>query len=189
MPSFKIQSEKVLKLYRRLRRMPSHGEIRDELKYKWRSPSVKLVGKMIKRGLLPKDIKRQHGIKHVANIPVLGTVEAGWASPAEEELLDTISLDDYLIPNKEATYILRVKGDSMIDAGIMPGDQVLVERGGEAKDGDIVIAEVDHNWTMKYFRKRGGKITLVPANKKFLPITPKAELRIAAIVKAVIRKY
>ena len=169
--------------------MPSYGEIRDLLGYKSRNASFELVRRMIKDGLLPKDIKRQRGPKHVANIPVLGTVEAGWDSPAEEELLDTISLDNYLIRNKEATYLLIVKGDSMIEAGIMPGDQVLVERGSEAKDGDIVIAEVDGNWTMKYFRKRGAKVTLVPANRKYQPMTPKAELRVAAIVKAVIRKY
>ena len=65
----------------------------------------------------------------------------------------------------------------------------LSAQGTPLEDGDIVIAEVDGNWTMKYFRKRGVKITLVPANKKYQPMTPKAELRIAAIVKAVIRKY
>ena len=77
----------------------------------------------------------------------------------------------------------------MIEAGIMPGDQVLVERGIVPKNGDIVIAEVDGSWTMKYFRKRGGKVILVPGNKKYKPITPKEELRVTAVVKAVIRKY
>jgi SOS-response transcriptional repressor LexA len=85
--------------------------------------------------------------------------------------------------------MLRIKGDSMIDAGILPGDQVLVERGVEAKDGDIVIAEVDGKWTIKYYRKRGSKVVLLPGNKKYQPIVPKEELRVAAVVKAVIRKY
>jgi len=128
-------------------------------------------------------------IQNLGSIPLLGIVEAGFPSPAEEELIDTMTLDEYLIKNKEATYLLQASGDSMIDAGILPGDLVLVERGKEAKDGDIVIAEVDHKWTMKYLRKRGQKIFLQSANKKYPPIYPTEELKIAAVVQAVIRKY
>jgi len=64
-----------------------------------------------------------------ARLPVLGTVAAGFPSPAEEELVDTMTLDEYLITNKEATYLLKVGGDSMIEAGILPGDILVVERG------------------------------------------------------------
>ncbi|MDR3643283.1 MAG: translesion error-prone DNA polymerase V autoproteolytic subunit [Candidatus Doudnabacteria bacterium] len=122
-------------------------------------------------------------------ITLAGTVEAGWPSPAEEELSDTMSLDEYLVRNKEATYMLKVSGDSMVDAGIMPGDMVLVERGVAEKDGHIVIAEIDGKWTMKYLRKRGGKIYLEAANKKYRPFYPKENLKIAAVVRAVIRRY
>jgi len=76
-------------------------------------------------------------------IRVLGCVEAGFLSPAEEELVDTLSLDDLLIQNKEATFLLRVSGDSMTGASILPGDMVIVDRGMIAKIGDIVIAQVD----------------------------------------------
>jgi repressor LexA len=119
----------------------------------------------------------------------LGNIEAGFPSAAEEELTDTMSLDEYLIENKEATYILRVKGDSMVDAGIHEGDMVIVERKNNFKNGDIVIAEIDNEWTIKYLRKNGGVTYLEPANKKYKPIYPKEELKIAAVVKAVIRKY
>jgi repressor LexA len=77
----------------------------------------------------------------------------------------------------------------MIDAGIREGDMVIVERGANYKDGDIVIAEVDGQWTIKYFRNRQGQIFLEPANKNFKPIYPKEELTISAVVKAVVRKY
>jgi Peptidase S24-like len=60
-------------------------------------------------------------------VPVLGTVTAGFPSPADEELGDTMSLDEFLITNKEATYILKVNGESMIEAGILSGDLLLVE--------------------------------------------------------------
>ena len=100
-----------------------------------------------------------------------------------------MSLEEFLIGRPDQTYLLKVQGESMIDAGIMPGDMVLVERGVTEKDGDIIIAEVDGDWTMKYYRKRGGKVWLEAANRKFGPITPENELRIAAVVRAVIRKY
>ena len=85
--------------------------------------------------------------------------------------------------------MLKVKGDSMIDAGIVEGDMVLVERRSEAKSGEIVIAEVDGGWTMKYFKKTGSQVMLIAANKKYKPIIPKEDLVIAAVVIAVIRKY
>ena len=124
-----------------------------------------------------------------AHLPVLGTVSAGFPSPADEELTDTMSLDEYLIGNKEATYILKVNGESMIGAGILPGDMLLVERGAEPRDGDIVIAQVDREWTMKFFRRRGRRVFLEAANQDFKPIFPTEELKVAAVVRAVIRKY
>jgi repressor LexA len=124
-----------------------------------------------------------------SNLRIAGNVKAGWPTPAEEELSDTMSLDEYLIRNKEATYMLKVSGDSMIDAGIMPGDMVLVERGVPEKDGHIVVAEIDGKWTMKYLRKRNGKVYLEAANKKYPLFYPKEDLKIAAVVRAVIRKY
>jgi SOS regulatory protein LexA len=124
-----------------------------------------------------------------APLPVLGSIAAGFPSPADEELTDTMSLDEFLISNREATYILKVNGNSMIDAGILPGDMLLVERGAHPRDGDIVIAEVDREWTMKFFRKRGTAVFLEAANKDYRPIHPQEELKIAAVVQAVIRKY
>jgi len=105
-----------------------------------------------------------------AELPVLGTVAAGFPSPADEDLADTMSLDDYLISNKEATYLLKVQGTSMSDAGILPGDLLLVESGAQPRDGDIVIAQVDRAWTMKYFRRRGTHVFLEAANKDYQPI-------------------
>jgi repressor LexA len=100
-----------------------------------------------------------------------------------------MSLDQYLIENREATYLLKVKGDSMLDAGIQPGDLVIVERTNTPRVGDIVIAEVDGEWTMKYLRKQGNRLYLAPANKKYRPIFPKEALKVVAVVTAVVRKY
>lgn len=170
--------------------MPSYSEIMRLMGFKSKNSVYKLVRALVSKGVLGKDRTGRVVPKNLAPaVPVLGAVEAGFPSPAEEELADTMSLDEYLVGNREATYLLKVKGDSMIEAGIMPGDMVLVERTTDARDGDIVIAEVDHEWTMKYFRKQGSHVTLVPGNKKYQPIVPKSELKIAAVVKAVVRKY
>ena len=120
---------------------------------------------------------------------VLGLVEAGFPSPAEEELRDTLSLDEFLVSNPDASFLLKVSGDSMIGAGILPGDLVIVDRGQTAKSGDIVIAEVDGEWTMKFLKKSGDAVYLVPANPKYKPIRPQYELKITGVVTAVVRKY
>jgi len=120
---------------------------------------------------------------------VLGLVEAGFPSPAEEELCDTLSLDEFLVQNPDSSFLLKVSGDSMTGAGILPGDLVIVDRGQTGKSGDIVIAEVDGEWTMKYLKKSGDAVYLVPANPRYEPVRPKHELKIAGVVTAVVRKY
>lgn len=120
---------------------------------------------------------------------VNGEVCAGFPSPAEEELRDVLSFDEYLVLHPETSFLLSVTVDSMIGAGIMEKDLVIVERGRQPKNGDIILAEVDGNWTMKYFHKKGKTIMLEAANAKYLPIVPQTELRIAGVITALVRKY
>lgn len=170
--------------------MPSYQEIMDLVGFKSKNAVYKLVEKLIDLGVVTKDSKgKLIPSSSLDEVPLLGLVEAGFPTTMDEELTDTMSIDDYLIEHKDATYLLEVKGDSMIEAGIQEGDLVVVERRGEPKVGNIVIAEVDGGWTMKYYRKDGNKVFLEPANKNYKPIYPKEGLRIAAIVKGVIRKY
>jgi len=185
-----IYKEKINKFYKDRRRMPSYREMMDILGFRSKNAVFKLVKKLESENFLSKDRMGRLIPKNIFGaVKVLGSVEAGFPTAAEEELADTMTLDEYLIKNKEATFILKVSGDSMKDAGIMQGDMVIVERNSLPKDGDIVVAEVDGGWTIKYFRKRGRDIFLEPANKKFKTIHPKEEMKIAAVVKAVIRKY
>ncbi len=181
---------KIISFYHRHRRMPSYQEIMDLVGFKSKNAVYKLVEKLIDLGVVTKDSKgKLIPSSSLDEVPLLGLVEAGFPTTMDEELTDTMSIDDYLIEHKDATYLLEVKGDSMIEAGIQEGDLVVVERRGEPKVGNIVIAEVDGGWTMKYYRKDGNKVFLEPANKNYKPIYPKEGLRIAAIVKGVIRKY
>jgi len=171
-------------------RMPSFSEIGELTGLRSKNAVSKLVDKLDSLKVIAKDDKGRLIPRSIAApVRILGSVEAGFPSPAEEELADTLSLDDLLIENPDATFLLRVSGDSMSEAGILPGDMVIVDRGQTPKSGDIVIAEVDGQWTMKYLRKRGERVTLIPANQKYKPIKPKNELKIAGVVTAVVRKY
>ncbi len=180
----------IMQFYRRHKRLPSYREMLPLTGFKSTNAVFRLVEKYIAAGWLHRDSagKLSPG-RRFLGVPLLGSVAAGWPSPAEEELVDTMTLDEWLIGNRQATFMLKVSGDSMIDAGIKPGDTILVERGRTPKNGDIVVAEVDNQWTLKYFQKHREQVVLVPANKKYHPIIPKQELNIAAVVTAVIRKY
>lgn len=182
---------KLKKFHANYGRMPSYGELAALLKFKSKNAAAYVVRKWIDAGIVRKDDAGKLTPGRVFRaLRMLGTVAAGFPSPAEEENVDTISLDEWLIGNREASFMLKVSGDSMIDAGIRPGDMVILERGRPPKHGDVVVAEVDREWTIKHFeRDRGGKVTLRPANAKYKPITPEEELRIAGVVTAVIRKY
>jgi repressor LexA len=182
--------DKIRAFYDRRRRLPSFTEIMGLCDFSSRGSAAKLVDRLVEEGFLGQDATGRLAFgRTFHDLRILGLVEAGFPSPAEEELADTMSLDEYLLPNKESSFILRVKGDSMKDAGIMEGDMVIVERRSDAKDGEIVIAEADGGWTMKYYRTRGSRPFLEPANPKYKPIIPKESLQIAAVVKAVVRKY
>jgi SOS regulatory protein LexA len=180
----------IKRFYKDTGRMPSYAEIGNLTGLKSKNAVFKFIGRLEALKVLERDDKGRLIPLTLANpVRILGTVEAGFPSPAEEELVDTLSLDELLIQNREATFLLKVSGDSMTGAGIMPGDMVIVDKGQNAKSGDIVIAQVDGEWTMKYLRKRGEIVTLVPANPKYQTIKPKNELKIAGVVTAVVRKY
>lgn len=170
-------------------RPPSFEEIRDLFGYKSKNAAFWLVKRLLDKGLLEKDDKGKLRLDAGTGARLLGTVQAGFPSPAEEELIDTLSLDEYLIKHPEQSFLVKVTGDSMIDAGIHEGDLVVVERGRQPKDKDIVIAQVDGSWTMKYYEKTKKGVVLIAANKKYPAIRPAAELVVGGVVVAVIRKY
>ncbi|KKR34987.1 MAG: LexA repressor [Parcubacteria group bacterium GW2011_GWF2_40_69] len=170
--------------------MPGYKEIMSLVGFKSKNAVYKLINKLVEDEVVDKDSSgRLTPMKIFGEIPLLGLVEAGIPTMVDPNVLDSLNLDEYLVKNKESTYLLEVKGDSMIDEGIKEGDLVLVERRGNPKDGDIVIAEVDGGWTMKYFKRKGSLVYLKPANKNYSPIYPQYDLKVAAIVKGVIRKY
>ena len=170
--------------------MPTYTEMMALFNFKSKNAVARLVDKFIEAGIVAKDhLGRLIPEGSFDSIPLLGLVKAGFPSDVAEESRDTVNLDEYLVTKKDNTYMLEVDGDSMIDAHIQKGDTVLVEKTNVARDGEIVIAEVDGEFTMKYFKTKNGKVWLEPANKNFKNIYPTQSLNVIAKLKAVIRKY
>lgn len=188
---YTIYRDKILSFYRTNRRMPGYKEIMQLVGFKSKNAVYKLINKLVEDEVVDKDSNgKLTPLKIFGETPLLGLVEAGIPTTVDQDNTESLNIDEYLIGrNKNSTYLLEVKGDSMIDEGIKEGDFVIVERRGEAKDGDIVIAEVDGGWTMKYYKKKGNLVYLKPANKNYSPIYPEYDLKIAAIVRGVIRRY
>lgn len=171
--------------------MPTYAEMMKLFGFKSKNAVYKVVEKLIDAGAVAKDhLGRLTPTALLGEMKLLGYVEAGIPSPAEEFVFDSVALDDWLVNDREETYMLKVKGDSMVDAGIMDGDFVLVERTEKAKTGDIVVAEVDGSWTLKYLRRDArGSMYLQPGNKHYQNIYPEESMRIGAVVRSVIRRY
>jgi repressor LexA len=188
---FKVVLSKLKTFYDKHKRLPSFSELQALLGYRSKGGVSRLVSHLVEKKIITRDktgrLIPSHFFK--SQLKLLGTVQAGFPSPAEEELVDTFSLDEFLVARPEASFLIKVTGDSMIEAGIQPGDMVIVERGKDPKTGDIVIAQVDGQWTMKYFFKKGKQVILKAANSKYLPVTPKEELVVGGVVIACIRKY
>lgn len=182
--------EKLQTFYSFHKRLPSYRELADLFDYQSKSGAYKLADKLEAEGYVRKD---ENGklipTERLTALKVFGDVTAGFPSPAEEELVDTLSLDEFLVDNREATYVLRVDGPSMQEAGIKNGDLVLVERTDTANTGEIVVAEIDNEFTMKYLRKEDGQYYLEAAHPDYDDIYPEGELKIGGVVKGVVRKY
>ncbi|NLK63707.1 MAG: transcriptional repressor LexA [Tissierellia bacterium] len=125
--------------------------------------------------------------KEIINLPIIGTVTAGSPILAVENIDDTLPISIDFVGNKES-YVLKIKGDSMIEAGILHGDYVIVNSQHNAKNGDIVVALIGDEATVKTFYKEKDHIRLQPQNSSMDPILIK-EPYILGVVKALVRKY
>lgn len=114
--------------------------------------------------------------REVVQVPIIGTVAAGQPLLAEEHVEDYFPIPAELLPNQQ-TFMLRVKGESMINVGIFDGDQVLVVQTNTARNGDLVVALVDDSATVKRFFKENGHYRLQPENDSMEPIiVPEVEV-------------
>lgn len=116
------------------------------------------------------------------------TIQAGFPSPADDYVAESLDLNEHLMPRKEASYLLTVSGESMIGVGIHDGDLLVVDRSLTPVNGKVVIAILDGQFTVKTLEKKRDRIRLLPANPDFEPIEIKdeQELQIWGVVTNVI---
>ena len=107
--------------------------------------------------------------REVVNVPIVGTVAAGTPILAQENIEEYFPIPVEMLPNKDI-FMLRVKGDSMIEAGILNNDNVIVEKQPTAENGDVVVALIDDSATVKTFYKENGHYRLQPQNRTMDPI-------------------
>ena len=182
--------KKIADFLRSNRRMPTYSEMTGLLGVKSKSVVDFWIKKLIAEGLLEKDTRGfLKSVHQSCGLPLVGEIQAGLPTAVEEEVRDMVSLDEFLINRPDSSFLLKVTGDSMIDEGIKEGDFVIVEKRRNPQNGDIVVAEVDGEWTLKYFKRDGNDVVLEAANPRYSKIRAKTELCIGGVVSAVVRKY
>lgn len=118
-------------------------------------------------------------------------IAAGFPSPAEDHITDNIDLNKHLIKHPAATFFVQVSGHSMKDVGIYDGDILIVDRALDPKDGSIVVAIIDGEFTVKRIKLENQNIYLLPENSEFTPIkiSPEMDFSIWGVVSTTIRKF
>jgi len=118
-------------------------------------------------------------------------VVAGFPSPADDYIESRLDLNEYLVKHKEATFFLRVKGDSMAGANIHEGSLLIVDRAAEPKHGDIVVAVVNGELTVKRLYRRRGVVKLLAANEAYpeILIKPESDLVVWGVVQHVVHTF
>jgi repressor LexA len=166
-------------------KIASTNGVSDHLKALEKKGYVRRVGK---RALEVVNALGHSALTATREIPVLGRVPAGKPFLSEENIEGLIAIPEDMASEK--TFALQVKGDSMVGAGIMDGDRVIVKQQATANNGDIVCALIEGEATLKRFFKRDGTITLKAENDNYAPIKLSAgEFRIAGRVIGLLRKF
>lgn len=171
--------------------LPSYALIASLLGFKSKNAVTALVARLKLQGYLDSapDKRLKPGGRFFERILAESAVQAGMPSAASGDQHDTLSIDDYLVERPSQTVLITVRGDSMIDAGIMPDDVVIVEKRQIANVGDVVVAIVDNEFTLKTLGREKNEFVLYPANKAYPTIRPQGRLEIFGVVVGQFRKY
>ena len=154
-----------------------------------KNSATRLVKEWIMEGLLEKQGNVICPTSDFFAIPLVGNIRAGYPDMPIETVVEKVNLNDYLVKNSNSVFMLKVQGDSMIDAGIFEGDMALVDKNKSPLRGDIVAACIDGEWTLKYFEKTNGSTYLRAGNGKYANLYPRESLAIGGVIVGVVRKY
>ncbi len=175
--------------WKRQAAFPAMAKLCDVLGLSSTSSVFAAVGRLTEAGYLERVEGRIAPTRRFFARPVLRPVRAGVPQPVSQEEPEVLTLDDYLIDDPNRTSLHRVRGESMRDAGIFDGDLVVVEHNSPTKPGDVVVACVDNELTVKTLRlNSAGKYYLEAANPAFEPLHPRTSLEILGVVISVARR-
>lgn len=190
----KVQTEEF-------RRPPTVREIANRFNISSTNGVRSILAALIKKGYINRSPRTSRGIEILHNespatdsssveIPIVGRVAAGEPILAVQNLEGTITIDRDFIARRKDVFALRVKGDSMINAGIFDGDLVFAQQQNTAERGEIIIAKIDDEATVKYFQPQKEWVELHAANPKYQPIIvrPERDFSIAGRVIGIMRK-
>jgi repressor LexA len=176
---------------------PSMEEIATHFHFASLNAVFKHLQAIESRGYLRRDPNRARAIEiahspasGIRTVPLLGLIAAGQPIEAIESN-ETLNVPEDFLPRRGSYFVLRVRGESMIDDHIQDGDYVIVESREEAGSGEMVVALVDaENVTLKRFYREGDRVRLQPANPEVLPLVLEAErVKVQGVVVGVMRKY
>lgn len=181
---------KLRDFYRKNKILPTFSQLATLFNYKSKNAARKLAIKLIDKGFLSQtdDGRLIPGIRFYDSL-LFHSVQAGKPTDTDSDNTEAINVSDYLIEEPSDTILIKVNGDSMIDAGIYDKDIVVVNKKKSPHIGNIVVADVDGEYTVKYLESQNGNYYLRPGNKDFDNIYPKNEMKLVGVVDGVIRKY
>lgn len=168
---------------------PSMAKLCETLGLASTSSVFALVGRLVDAGYLERVEGRIAPTKKFFARPLMSPVRAGVPQQASQEEPDVLTIDDYLIDDPNRTSLHKVRGDSMKDAGILEGDLVVVEHNTPTRPGDIVVAWVDNELTVKTLAldEKGGYF-LKPENPAYADIVPRTSLEVLGVVIGLVRR-
>ena len=183
---------------------PSIPEIQEEFSFKSPNAVQDHLEALERKGYISRRAHKSRSIEilvhneskkdnrnNALEIPIVGEISAGRPILAQENIEGNIVIDRSIVKNSDGIFALRVKGDSMINAGILNGDYVITSQQQDAEQGDIVVALIEDEATVKRFYREGNRIRLQPENDTMGPIIIKSDegqIRIIGKIKGVIRK-
>lgn len=174
---------KLRTYWKRHQAFPSMAKLAEVMGLATASSVFGVVNRLTESGFLERVEGRIAPTRKFFARPLLGSVRAGQPEPATQDEPEVLTVDDYLIDDPNRTAFIKVRGDSMKDAGLMDGDLAVVETNAATKAGDIVVAVVDGDITVKTLRlDRKGQFFLEPANPAYEPIRPRGSLEIVGVV-------
>lgn len=188
--TYESQLQKLRIHYRKFGNLPTYEKMREIFGCKSKSTAFYTINRLIASGFLRRNKQKLMPGPNFEEMSFFNSVKAGFPGPAEEEANDHMSLDRYLVEQPNSTVFVRVKGESMKNAGILNGDIAIVERSAEARLGQMIVVNLEGELAVKILKKQGNHFFLESANPKYpsLPLEDYVTNNMVGVVKGIARK-